>query len=255
MAKVLSITNQKGGVGKTTTAINMAASLACMDQKILLVDLDPQGNASAGSGVDRDSQKATVYEVLMHTVPVSDAIVRTESAFDVIASNRELSGALIELVGEEHREFRMREALQSVRDEYDFILIDCPPSLDLLTVNALVASDAVVIPMQCEYFALEGLTELVNTVRKIRVSFNPGLSIEGLLRTMFDRRNTLATEVSTQLKKHFGDKVYHTIIPRNIRLAEAPSYGKPALVYDKRSKGAMAYLALAGEVMGREAIQ
>jgi len=255
MAKVLSITNQKGGVGKTTTAINMAASLACMDQKILLVDLDPQGNASAGSGVDRDSQKATVYEVLMHSVPVSDAIVRTESAFDVIASNRELSGALIELVGEEHREFRMREALQSVRDEYDFILIDCPPSLDLLTVNALVASDAVVIPMQCEYFALEGLTELVNTVRKIRVSFNPGLSIEGLLRTMFDRRNTLATEVSTQLKKHFGDKVYHTIIPRNIRLAEAPSYGKPALVYDKRSKGAMAYLALAGEVMGREAIQ
>ena len=255
MAKVLSITNQKGGVGKTTTAINMAASLACMDQKILLVDLDPQGNASAGCGVDRDSQKATVYEVLMHSAQVSDAIVRTQSSFDVIASNRELSGALIELVGEEHREFRMREALQSVRDEYDFILIDCPPSLDLLTVNALVASDAVVIPMQCEYFALEGLTELVNTVRKIRMAFNPDLSIEGLLRTMFDRRNTLATEVSTQLKKHFGDKVYHTIIPRNIRLAEAPSYGKPALEYDKRSKGAMAYLALAGEVMGREAIQ
>ena len=173
----------------------------------------------------------------------------------MIASNRELSGALIELVGEEHREFRMREALQSVRDEYDFILIDCPPSLDLLTVNALVASDAVVIPMQCEYFALEGLTELVNTVRKIRSAFNPDLSIEGLLRTMFDRRNTLAIEVSRQLKKHFGDKVYHTIIPRNIRLAEAPSYGKPALAYDKRSKGAIAYLALAGEVMGREAIQ
>ena len=255
MAKVFSITNQKGGVGKTTTAINMAASLARMDQKILLVDLDPQGNASVGSGVDRDGQKATVYEVLVHSSPIADAIVRTESAFDVIASNRELSGALIELVSEEHREFRMREALQSIRDEYDFILIDCPPSLDLLTVNALVASDAVVIPMQCEYFALEGLTELVNTVRKIRLAFNPDLSIEGLLRTMFDRRNSLSNEVSTQLKKHFGDKVYHTIIPRNIRLAEAPSYGTPVLNYDKRSKGAMAYLALAGEIMGREAIQ
>ena len=252
MAKVLSITNQKGGVGKTTTAINMAASLACMNQKILLVDLDPQGNASAGSGIDRDHQKATVYEVLMHSAPVADAITRADSGFDVIASNRELSGALIELVDEEHREFRMREALQTVRDEYDFVLIDCPPSLDLLTVNALVASDAVVIPMQCEYFALEGLTELVNTVRKIRVAFNPDLNIEGLLRTMFDRRNSLAREVSTQLEKHFGDKVYHTIIPRNIRLAEAPSYGKPALNYDRRSKGARAYLALAGEVMGRE---
>jgi chromosome partitioning protein len=254
MAKVLSITNQKGGVGKTTTAINMAASLACMNQKILLVDLDPQGNASAGSGIDRDHQKATVYEVLMHSAPVADAITRADSGFDVIASNRELSGALIELVDEEHREFRLREALQTVRDDYDFILIDCPPSLDLLTVNALVASDAVLIPMQCEYFALEGLTELVNTVRKIRTAFNPDLNIEGLLRTMFDRRNTLTREVSSQLEKHFGDKVYHTIIPRNIRLAEAPSYGKPVLKYDKRSKGARAYLALAGEVMGRESI-
>ena len=254
MAKVLSITNQKGGVGKTTTAINMAASLACMNQKILLVDLDPQGNASAGSGIDRDHQKATVYEVLMHSAPVADAITRADSGFDVMASNRELSGALIELVDEEHREFRMREALQTIRDDYDFILIDCPPSLDLLTVNALVASDAVVIPMQCEYFALEGLTELVNTVRKIRAAFNPDLNIEGLLRTMFDRRNSLTREVSSQLEKHFGDKVYHTIIPRNIRLAEAPSYGKPALTYDKRSKGARAYLALAGEVMGRESI-
>lgn len=253
MAKVLSITNQKGGVGKTTTAINMSASLSRMGQKILLVDLDPQGNASAGSGVDRDSQKATVYEVLMHEAPVQDAIVASGSGYDVVASNRELSGALIELVGEEHREFRMREALQSIREDYDFILIDCPPSLDLLTVNALVASDAVVIPMQCEYFALEGLTELVNTVRKIRLAFNPELNIEGLLRTMFDRRNSLAREVSSQLEKHFGDKVYHTVIPRNIRLAEAPSYGKPVLEYDKRSKGARAYLALAGEVLGREA--
>jgi len=254
MAKVLSITNQKGGVGKTTTAINMSASLSRLGQKILLVDLDPQGNATAGSGIDRDNQDATVYEVLLHTTPVQDAIVTTASGYDVIASNRELSGALIELVDEEHREFRMREALQAVREEYDFILIDCPPSLDLLTVNALVASDAVLIPMQCEYFALEGLTELVNTVRKIRLAFNPDLNIEGLLRTMFDRRNSLAREVSSQLEKHFGDKVYHTVIPRNIRLAEAPSYGKPVLEYDKRSKGARAYLALAGEVLGRESI-
>lgn len=255
MAKVLAITNQKGGVGKTTTAINMAASLSGMQQNVLLVDLDPQGNASAGSGVNRDSQKATVYEVLMHSSPVVDAIVATKSGFDVIASNRELSGALIELVDEEHREFRMREALQSVREQYDFILIDCPPSLDLLTVNALVAADAVIIPMQCEYFALEGLTELVNTVRKIRAAFNPDLSIEGLLRTMYDRRNSLSREVSSQLEKHFGDKVYHTIIPRNVRLAEAPSYGKPVLDYDITSKGAKAYLALAGEVLGVESIQ
>jgi chromosome partitioning protein len=255
MAKVLAITNQKGGVGKTTTAINMAASLSGMKQNVLLVDLDPQGNASAGSGVNRDSQKATVYEVLMHSSPVADAIVTTKSGFDVIASNRELSGALIELVDEEHREFRMREALQSVREQYDFVLIDCPPSLDLLTVNALVAADAVIIPMQCEYFALEGLTELVNTVRKIRATFNPDLSIEGLLRTMYDRRNSLSREVSSQLEKHFGDKVYHTIIPRNVRLAEAPSYGKPVLDYDRASKGAKAYLALAGEVLGVESIQ
>lgn len=252
MAKVLSITNQKGGVGKTTTAINMAASLSRMKQKILLVDIDPQGNATVGSGVDRDGQNATAYEVLMHAVPIQEAIVATNVSYDVLASNRELSGALIELVDEAHREFRLRVALQTIREEYDFILIDCPPSLDLLTVNALVASDAVVIPMQCEYFALEGLTELVNTVRKIRAAFNPDLNIEGLLRTMFDSRNSLSREVSSQLERHFGDKVYHTIIPRNIRLAEAPSYGKPVLEYDKRSKGARAYLALAGEVMGRE---
>lgn len=252
MANVLAITNQKGGVGKTTTAINMAASLVRMRQKVLLVDIDPQGNASAGCGIDRDHQHATSYEVLLHSVPVHEAIVHSPSNFDVIASNRELSGALIELVDEEHREFRMREAIQSIRDEYDYILIDCPPSLDLLTVNALVASDAVVIPMQCEYFALEGLTELVNTVRKLRAAFNPDLKIEGLLRTMYDHRNTLAREVSSQLEKHFGNKVYHTIIPRNVRLAEAPSYGKPVIEYDKNSKGARAYLALAGEVLGRK---
>jgi len=255
MGKVFSVTNQKGGVGKTTTGINLAASLACTRQRVLLVDLDPQGNASAGSGVERNDLPATVYELLMHDVPVREAIVTTGSGYDMIASNRELSGALIELVGEAHREFRLREALQQVRGDYDFILIDCPPSLDLLTVNALVASDAVIIPMQCEYFALEGLTELVNTIRKIREAFNPDLRIEGLLRTMFDSRNTLANEVSSQLKRHFGNKVYNTIVPRNVRLAEAPSYGKPALEYDGRSKGAMAYLALAGEVLGRESIE
>jgi chromosome partitioning protein len=252
MTKILAITNQKGGVGKTTTAINMAASLARMKQKVLLVDIDPQGNATAGCGVDRDHQNATSYEVLLHSAPVADAIIGTDFAFDVIASNRNLSGALIELVDEEHREFRMREAMQTVRGEYDYILIDCPPSLDLLTVNALVSSDAVIIPMQCEYFALEGLTELVNTIRKLRTAFNPGLTIEGLLRTMYDHRNTLAREVSSQLEKHFGNKVYHTIVPRNVTLAEAPSYGKPVIEYDKNSKGARAYLALAGEVLGRE---
>jgi chromosome partitioning protein len=252
MARVFSVTNQKGGVGKTTTGINLSASLACTKQSVLLVDLDPQGNASAGSGIDRDAQRATSYELLMQTASVQDAIVRTASGYDMIASNRELSGALIELVDEQHREFRLREALQAVRDQYDYILIDCPPSLDLLTVNALVASDAVIIPMQCEYFALEGLTELVKTIRKIRETLNPDLRIEGLLRTMYDARNTLAREVSSQLRQHFGDKVYHTIIPRNVRLAEAPSYGQPAVEYDSRSKGARAYLALAGEVLGRD---
>ncbi len=253
MSKIFSVTNQKGGVGKTTTGINLAHSLAQYGQRVLLVDLDPQGNASSGSGIDRDAQQYTVYEVLMQPAAIKNAVLITRSGYDIIASNRELSGALVELVNAQHREFRLREALHSVRDEYDFILIDCPPALDLLTVNALAASDAVIIPMQCEYFALEGLTELVGTIRKIRETLNPNLSIEGLLRTLYDGRNSLTLEVSTQLKNHFGDKVYSTIIPRNVRLAEAPSYGKPALEYDKRSKGARAYLALANEVLEREA--
>jgi chromosome partitioning protein len=252
MSRVFSVTNQKGGVGKTTTGINLAHSLAKYGQKVLLIDLDPQGNASAGSGIDRDRQQATVYEVLLRNVSIEQAILITRSGFDIIASNRELSGALIELVNQEHREFRLREALHAVRNQYDYVLIDCPPSLDLLTLNALSASDAVIIPMQCEYFALEGLTELVGTIRKVRETLNPSLSIEGLLRTLYDARNTLAREVSMQLQNHFGNKVYSTIIPRNVRLAEAPSYGKPALEYDNQSKGAQAYLALANEVLERE---
>lgn len=252
MSKIFSVTNQKGGVGKTTTGINLAHSLAKYGQRVLLVDLDPQGNASSGSGIDRDAQQHTVYEVLMDPSVIDHSVLITSVGYDMVASNRELSGALIELVNSQHREFRLREALHTIRDQYDYILIDCPPALDLLTVNALAASDAVIIPMQCEYFALEGLTELVGTIRKIRETLNPNLSIEGLLRTLYDGRNSLTLEVSTQLKNHFGDKVYSTIIPRNVRLAEAPSYGKPALEYDKRSKGARAYLALANEVLERE---
>ena len=253
MSRVYSVTNQKGGVGKTTTGINLAHSLARYGQRVLLIDLDPQGNASAGSGIDRDRQPATVYEVLLRDATIEQATLITNAGYDLIASNRELSGALIELVDQKHREFRLREALHQVREQYDYILIDCPPSLDLLTVNALTASDAVIIPMQCEYFALEGLTELVGTIRKVRETLNPDLRIEGLLRTLFDARNTLAREVSQQLQNHFGDKVYATIIPRNVRLAEAPSYGKPALEYDRKSKGARAYLALANEMLEREA--
>lgn len=252
MSKVYSVTNQKGGVGKTTTGINLAHSLSKYGQRVLLIDLDPQGNATAGSGIDRDRQPATIYEVLLQDATIEQSILITECGYDVIASNRELSGALIELVDQQHREFRLREALHRIREQYDYVLIDCPPSLDLLTVNALAGSDAVIIPMQCEYFALEGLTELVGTIRKVRETLNPGLRIEGLLRTLFDSRNTLAREVSQQLQNHFGDKVYSTIIPRNVRLAEAPSYGKPALEYDKNSKGARAYLALANEMLERE---
>lgn len=253
MSRIFSVTNQKGGVGKTTTGINLAHSLAQYGQRVLLIDLDPQGNASSGSGIDRDAQRYTVYEVLTDPSTIDKAVLITKAGYDVVVSNRELSGALVELVNAQHREFRLREALHKIRDQYDFILIDCPPALDLLTVNALSASDAVIIPMQCEYFALEGLTELVGTIRKIRETLNPNLVIEGLLRTLYDGRNSLTLEVSTQLQNHFGDKVYTTIIPRNVRLAEAPSYGKPALEYDKRSKGARAYLALANEVLEREA--
>jgi len=252
MAKVIAIANQKGGVGKTTTSINLAASLARTRRRIMLVDIDPQGNATMGSGVDKDAAAVTTYEVLIGDVRVPQARLSVEGGYDLVPSNSSLSGAEVELIGLEQREYRLRLALQAILGEYDYVLIDCPPALNLLTVNALVAAQAVMIPMQCEYYALEGLTALMNTIRKVRQGLNPGLQIAGLLRTMFDPRNNLSNEVSAQLKDHFGDKLYRTIIPRNVRLAEAPSFGKPVISYDMQSKGAQAYLALAGEILRRE---
>ena len=250
--KVLAITNQKGGVGKTTTSINLAASFAKTRRRVLLVDLDPHGNATMGSGVNKESVTASTYSVLIGGDAIETAAVPVESGYDLVPSNANLSGAEIELIELDDRERRLRNALASVRDYYDYILIDCPPALNLLTINALVAADAVIIPMQCEYYALEGLTALVSTIRRIRESLNPMLEIEGLLRTMYDPRNRLDNEVSAQLKQHFGDKLYRTIIPRNVRLAEAPSYGKAVIAYDLQSKGAQAYLALAGEILRRQ---
>ena len=252
MGRVLAIANQKGGVGKTTTSINLAASLAKTRRKVMLVDIDPQGNATMGSGVSKEAQAVTAYEVLIGAQPIESALVTVEGDFDLVPANSRLSGAEVELIELDQREHRLRNALATVRERYDYILIDCPPALNLLTINALVAAQSVMIPMQCEYYALEGLTALLNTIRKIRETLNPQLQIEGLLRTMYDPRNNLDNEVSEQLKEHFGDKLYRTIIPRNIRLAEAPSHGKPVITYDMHSKGAQAYLALAGEILRRE---
>lgn len=249
--RILAITNQKGGVGKTTTCVNLAASLAATKRRVLMIDLDPQGNATTGSGIEKSGLKHTVYHVLIGDKSIQEVRVKAESGFDVVPANRELAGAEVELVNELARETRLKTALSALGNDYDYILIDCPPALNLVTVNALTAAHAVMIPMQCEYYALEGLSDLVNTIKKVRAYLNPGLEIEGLLRTLFDPRNMLAQQVSAQLTQHFGDKVYRTVIPRNVRLAEAPSYGQPALSYDRGSKGAQAYLALAGEIINK----
>jgi chromosome partitioning protein len=255
VARILAITNQKGGVGKTTTGVNLAASLGAAKRRVLLVDLDPQANATMGSGVDKRALDATLYHVLIGVHDVARIRMPAPAGdYDLLPANRELAGAEVEMVGLDHREMRLKSALEQVEGEYDFILIDCPPALNLLTVNGLTAAHAVMIPMQCEYYALEGLTDLVATIKKVRTHLNPTLEIEGLLRTMYDPRNTLALQVSAELVQHFGDKVYKTVIPRNIRLAEAPSHGLPALKFDETSKGAQAYLALAGEVLKRHEV-
>ena len=251
MARILAIANQKGGVGKTTTSVNLAAGLAQAGKRVLLVDLDPQGNATMGSGVNKSKLERTVYHVLLGLGDAANIRVRVASGYDLVPANRELAGAEIELVDLPHREGRLRAALEKIAGDYDFILIDCPPSLSLLTVNAFAAAEQVLIPMQCEYYALEGLSDLVGTIKRVRANLNPQLEIAGLLRTMYDPRNTLSQQVSRELETHFGDKVYRTVVPRNVRLAEAPSYGVPAVLWDASSKGAQAYVALASEIMGR----
>ncbi len=253
MARILAIANQKGGVGKTTTGVNLAASLVAAGQRVLLIDLDPQSNATTGSGIDKRTLEQTVYHVLLGQATLSQVRAGpTKGGYDLIPATRDLAGAEIEMVEIEHREQRLRDALPEIDDAYDFVLIDCPPALSLLTVNGLAAAHSVLIPLQCEYYALEGLSELVQTVRRVRENINPRLEIEGLLRTMFDARNTLSQQVSSELQAHFGGKVYRTVIPRNVRLAEAPSHGLPGLQYDRESKGAQAYVALADEILGRD---
>jgi chromosome partitioning protein len=252
MAKAFCIANQKGGVGKTTTTVNLAAGLAKLGQRVLLVDLDPQGNATMGSGVDKRALTLSVYDVLLDSATVAEARRHSEiGGYDVLGANRELAGAEIELVGLEHRDQRLRRALTSVALEYDMVIIDCPPSLSLLTLNGLCSANGVIVPMQCEYFALEGLTDLVNTIRQVHANLNRDLQIIGLLRVMYDPRITLQQQVSEQLKGHFGDKVFDAVIPRNVRLAEAPSYGQPGVVFDPGSKGAQAYMEFAREMIAR----
>jgi chromosome partitioning protein len=255
MTRILAVTNQKGGVGKTTTSVNLAAGLAQSGMRVLLVDLDPQGNATMGSGVDKRALKASTYQMLLGLATADSVRQKSESGgYDLIPANRDLAGAEVELVSLEHRESRLKGALTSIASQYDFVLLDCPPALNMLTLNGLVAADAVMIPMQCEYYALEGLSDLVNTIKKVRQHLNPKLEIEGLLRTMYDPRNTLAQQVSAQLQEHFGDKLYVTVIPRNVRLAEAPSFGAPAVSLDRECRGSQAYMALASEVLSRQRV-
>ncbi|MEI6893676.1 MAG: ParA family protein [Colwellia sp.] len=250
MGKVIAIANQKGGVGKTTTAVNLAASLAATKRKVLLIDLDPQGNATMASGVDKYQVHATCYELLIEEKSIEEVVVKeTSGLYHLISANSDVTAAEIKLMEVYSREQRLKKAIAPVKSFYDFIIIDCPPSLNMLTVNAMTAADSVLVPMQCEYYALEGLTALMDTITKLTSVVNNKLHIEGILRTMYDPRNRLANDVSEQLKRHFGDKVYRSVIPRNVRLAEAPSFGTPAMYYDKSSTGAKAYLALAGEVL------
>jgi len=251
--RIIAIANQKGGVGKTTTTINLATALAAIRQKVLIIDLDPQGNASTGLGIPRDDRECNSYHVLIGEAEVKDAVRPTEiPGLDIMPSGIDLSGAEIELVGMERREYRLKETLKVGAGEYDYVLIDCPPALGLLTVNALVAVQAVLVPLQCEFFALEGISQLVNTIERVKTAFNPGLDIQGIVLTMHDRRNNLSGLVADDVREHFGDKVYKTMIPRNVRVSEAPSHGRPVIIYDLHCPGSKAYLSLAGEVIHRE---
>ena len=255
MARIFVVANQKGGVGKTSVAVNLAASLAHYGRRVLLADLDPQGNATTGSGVDKAKCTRTIYGVLLGEYPAHEAIVGAEGGYDVLPSNRELAGAEVELIGIERREYRLRDALAEAANAYDFVIIDCPPALNMLTVNGFTAAHAVIIPMQCEYYALEGLSDLVGTLRKVKQNLNPAIEIEALVRTMYDPRSTLTVQVSDELKRHYGAKVFDTVIPRNVRIAEAPSFGKPVLLHDPASKGAIAHLQFARELLERSGMK
>ena len=254
MARIFVVANQKGGVGKTSVVVNLAASLAHYGRRVLLADLDPQGNATTGSGVDKTACARTIYGVLLGDYSVREAMVAAEGGYDVLPSNRELAGAEVELIGMERREYRLREALAEASKGYEFVIIDCPPALNMLTVNGFTAADAVIIPMQCEYYALEGLSDLVGTLRKVKQNLNPSIEIEALVRTMYDPRSTLTVQVSDELKRHYGAKVFDTVIPRNVRIAEAPSFGKPVLLHDPTSKGAIAHLQFARELLERSGL-